>query len=489
MTDSNEVAQAADTSHSTAPAPFWAQCDKCNKWRRVTRQYGESEKFYCYYHPPNTCETPCDECQLQECSCANDAAAADAAPAAVLAVPQGDPDALIESEDEFDYDSGFIVPDEEVAAEIAAAKAAAMSSSTTPGDSSAGAADAAGDAAGDAGAASTGSGAEAAPLPPRPQVASPKGSHGSRKRRAEDEDSGPSQKLLDAAARGDLRAQAKLRKRMRRMEQKAKEREERALYSQPSVERLLKACEEGNARHVQYLLEAKTDVDAQETPDGELPLFVAAREGHLDVAKALLDAGAAINLKDPGSKATPLTVACRRNRVDVVRLLVDRGARASRNTPVHVAIPHPKLLRKLLKLGADPDTPTEQGLPPLVAATHASAAGAIDALLLAKADVNKADADDIAPLWVAAFKQDAAAVAKLLATPDIDVNAKAIHGDTPLWAAVLSAPADSDMEVGASRASRAVAHCDRHRHRHRPVWCLGLTCVFLPGLTLPRLAL
>ena len=54
---------------SDDPSQEWACCETCHKWRRVSRKYGDREKFLCLYAAPAKCSDPCDGCKTDPCTC------------------------------------------------------------------------------------------------------------------------------------------------------------------------------------------------------------------------------------------------------------------------------------------------------------------------------------------------------------------------------------------------------------------------------------
>jgi len=101
------------------------------------------------------------------------------------------------------------------------------------------------------------------------------------------------------------------------------------------------ACEKGDFRIVDTLIQIfRADVESRAV-DGETPLIKAARCGHVEVVDYLITNGASMVSKD-SLGWTPLHTACSEGHINVVKLLLDRGAdkEAEDNegwTPLHVA--------------------------------------------------------------------------------------------------------------------------------------------------------
>jgi hypothetical protein len=130
-------------------------------------------------------------------------------------------------------------------------------------------------------------------------------------------DEGPSQRLLDAAARGDSA-------RLIRLLASGADPDRRDQDGRPA---LLLAVTSGQARAVETLLRGGADPDAA-TRSGWTPLHEAAETGALEGARALLGAGAAPDPRDR-VRGTPLDVAEQLGRTRLARLLRRRGARGS----------------------------------------------------------------------------------------------------------------------------------------------------------------
>ena len=130
-------------------------------------------------------------------------------------------------------------------------------------------------------------------------------------------DEGLSQRLLDAAARGDGA-------RLTLLLGTGADPDGRDEEGRPA---LLLAVTSGQERAVEALLRGGARPDSA-TGSGWTPLHEAARSGALEAARALLDAGAAPDLRDR-IRGTPLDLAEEAGHERTVRLLRANGARGS----------------------------------------------------------------------------------------------------------------------------------------------------------------
>lgn len=152
---------------------------------------------------------------------------------------------------------------------------------------------------------------------------------------------------------------------------------------------------------VEFLLEhgARSDVSGN---DGWTPVHLAANDGHVDFVRRMLDAGADIEL--PGVNGTILMEAVHGEHLELVEFLLRRGAL--------------------------PDTPDEEGWPPLHLATYHGTVQLVRAMLEGGADPNLSSDGVPPPLWNAANRGHAE-VLRLLWESDADVNVQ-YRGRTPL---------------------------------------------------------
>jgi uncharacterized protein len=153
---------------------------------------------------------------------------------------------------------------------------------------------------------------------------------------------------------------------------------------------ILFAAQQGNVEVGRLLLDAGADKNEQ-SPLGQTALIVAAHSNHADLVKLLLDRGADPNAGAVGYSA--LHAAVLLGNVDVVNMLIaakaDPNARITKGEPVRkygqeyaitanwkgatplwlaARFAEPAIVRALVHGGADPETRSEDGVPPLFAA-------------------------------------------------------------------------------------------------------------------------
>jgi len=130
-------------------------------------------------------------------------------------------------------------------------------------------------------------------------------------------DSGPSSKLLDAAARGNG-------SRLTALLAAGADPDARDAEGRPA---LLLAVASGQSSAVRSLLQGGARPDAA-TRSGWTPLHEAAAAGRLEAARELIDGGAELDLLDR-ARGTPLDVAEQAGHERVARLVRTQGARGS----------------------------------------------------------------------------------------------------------------------------------------------------------------
>jgi ankyrin repeat protein len=166
----------------------------------------------------------------------------------------------------------------------------------------------------------------------------------------------------------------------------------------------MEAAYRGNARVVQALLEARADVDVQESNGGESALMWAIQQRHPDVATLLIQAGAKVNL---------------RSKHGMTALMFAAQQKDPRSTAL------------LLEAGADPNAVApEEGWSALVIAAALGNAEAAHVLLANKADPNIVDNLGYTALIYAARQSPATALVEDLLDHGADPNAR-IAKDAP----------------------------------------------------------
>jgi hypothetical protein len=120
-----------------------------------------------------------------------------------------------------------------------------------------------------------------------------------------------------------------------------------------------------------YLLREGADVNRPLSCEhGDTPLMLAANAGTAGVCQILIDAGADVNLENV-THHTALHLSAGKGDVGICKLLlragarVDHGAAEARETPLHWAIRHHKVVNVLLEAGAPVDAYCRSQLTPL----------------------------------------------------------------------------------------------------------------------------
>jgi ankyrin repeat protein len=264
--------------------------------------------------------------------------------------------------------------------------------------------------------------------------------------------------------------------------------------TEEGVTPLFAACLKGQAQIAQRLLESNADVNAaikktfkykgQTLVKGTTPLMAAIENYHTDIVHMLLSRGANVKLADENG-FSPVLIAAAKKDINMLEALVDKGANIndrtsspfeyngetvfSGTTPLMAAIANhrdenailliqkgadvkatakngvdalfiasaggdEKLVRILLKKGADPNNQTTQeftvkkepvfiGSDALLAASSGGYAGAVKLLLKAGADAT-ASAKNGTTALMAASAKGRMDVVKLLVAGEADVNAQ-----------------------------------------------------------------
>jgi ankyrin repeat protein len=229
----------------------------------------------------------------------------------------------------------------------------------------------------------------------------------------------------------------------------------------PPAERLLEGAERGDLTAVQRALADGAPVDAAHHEGdyyGCSALIMALMRGRYDVADYLVDRGADVNYKranrhrpDPARGQTPLWWAANHGHLPTARRLLREGAEV--NTPDHhgstplvqaATSGHLAMVRFLVEHGADLNARIYDGRTALNLATTNGRAAVVEYLLGVGCDPNEPGAG-FTPLMVAA-DHNFYALAKLLIRAGADVNAThpgkgsyvGLRGWTPLVFAVKS---------------------------------------------------
>ena len=192
----------------------------------------------------------------------------------------------------------------------------------------------------------------------------------------------------------------------------------------------------GQLPMVELLLKFKADPNDSQT-DGQPVLFKALTD--TNVLAGLLEHGANPNVTVGDSRSSPLMSAAVMGNAEIVSLLLKHKADPNAtdsggNTALLDAVQKPSsaTVQALLAGGANPDTKTANGYPPLVlAVANTGIKEVLAALIEGKASVNAPDPDGKTALHWAAEKnrQD---LVELLVKAGADVNARTKNGTTPL---------------------------------------------------------
>jgi uncharacterized protein len=234
----------------------------------------------------------------------------------------------------------------------------------------------------------------------------------------------------------------------------------------PNVHNLLgatplsEAANLANAELVRLLLKAKADANGA-NDDGQTALLLAARNGSLEVAQLLVRAGANVNAREKWRGQTALMWAIGSNNVELVQFLVkhkaDVEARSLVNDWGSQITSEPRAQYR-----------PAGGLTPLLYATRGGCMACVQALVKARADINRPNPDGITPL-MSAIDNLNFDVANYLLDQGADPHRFDWWGRTALYAAVDmrsysnrfllgagNAPADSAAPPGVEAALKLV---------------------------------
>ena len=95
---------------------------------------------------------------------------------------------------------------------------------------------------------------------------------------------------------------------------------------------LMAACEKGNARNVQLLVEAKASTE-EVSQDDMTALSIACRHGYEPCVKALIEGGAKLDAEDEDG-LTGLIIACMKGHTGCASLLIEHGADVNHRTSI-----------------------------------------------------------------------------------------------------------------------------------------------------------
>ncbi len=188
------------------------------------------------------------------------------------------------------------------------------------------------------------------------------------------------------------------------------------------------ACINGNPAMVEKLLKAGVDGNGSFLMHQETPLMEAARTGNLEVVKLLVDHGAKVDARETLRQTTALMWAAEQDHADVVRYLAAHGADVNAQSVVN----EPKKRYGVNYKGTEARS---GGLTAVVLASREGALASLEALVEAKADVNKRTGDGSTGMIVA-IQNGHYDVARYLLEHGADPNIANEKGWNPLYLAV-----------------------------------------------------
>jgi ankyrin repeat protein len=190
---------------------------------------------------------------------------------------------------------------------------------------------------------------------------------------------------------------------------------------------LAEAARVNDARMVRMLLEAGAKVDSA-NPDGETALMLAIKNGNLEVAEMLVNAGANVNIVEKFHNQTPLIYAAAGGHAGIVKLLLAKGADVA---PRALYSDWPS------QITSEPRTQYRSvgGLTALLYAARAGCYECVEDLIAAGADMNTPTPEGITPLMIA-LDNSHNDVAKLLMEKGANIHVWDWWGRTALWIAV-----------------------------------------------------
>ena len=156
-----------------------------------------------------------------------------------------------------------------------------------------------------------------------------------------------------------------------------------------SLEELLKAVNDGDAKSVGFYLDKGLDQDTAD-PDGNTILMIAARLGHQSVVSLLIGRKANVTRRSSHGD-TALMLACLKGHLAIAELLVANGAQLSHPgwMPLHYAAfeGRSEVISYLIEKGADKNALAPNGFSALMLAARGGHVEAARALLYDDADL------------------------------------------------------------------------------------------------------
>jgi uncharacterized protein len=190
-----------------------------------------------------------------------------------------------------------------------------------------------------------------------------------------------------------------------------------AATAQPSsLEKFLRAVNEGDAKTVSSLLSQGLDPDSAD-PQGNTVLMIASRLGHKEVVQVLIGRAHVTRISAHGD--TALNFAALGGHLDIVKMLVENGAPVSVSTgwsPLHYAAfeNRPDVIKYLLSKDAKKDALAPNGFTALMLAARNGHIESAIVLLYADADVGIRAPGGETALSIATAKNNNEEMVKLL---------------------------------------------------------------------------
>ncbi len=187
------------------------------------------------------------------------------------------------------------------------------------------------------------------------------------------------------------------------------------------------AAERGDAQILAMLLKAGADVESPNAM-GQTALMTVARTNHVDAARLLLAHHAQVNAVEQWRGQTALMWAAAQSQPEMVALLLQHGADPNARSAM-------RAWERRVTAEPRPQNRPLGGLTPLLLAAREGCAACAAALVKGKADINRADPDNISPLLMAILNGRFDAAAYLIKA-GADPNRWDTWGRAPLYSAV-----------------------------------------------------
>lgn len=177
----------------------------------------------------------------------------------------------------------------------------------------------------------------------------------------------------------------------------------------PDYPEIHRACQRGDCKRIQEILDEDPNALNDAAPDGTFPLHVAASNNWMQACCLLISRGAAVNVRGGAMRATPLMWACRNGMVYIVKTLIEGGAHfegihdESGFSPLHLAVHSSNVLMViyLVHLDVTLDTQDQCLRTPLHWAIVQGDHMSVESLLRAGANPHLPDGDGRSPLALA----------------------------------------------------------------------------------------